>query len=147
MYVFWAQFLCLVAIELTIADMLQTIPAVSIRCCKLLPRASHVAMNCNSLQLNSSVIRVTKLSLQIIQFTINSNMKIPLPLPDNSEVFILTLRLSGGQMGQAWEPYSKMMGPPSPECSVSHLSSDFRFCLFYSSFCLPPARDSRAWPQ
>lgn len=107
-YLCWTQFLRPVAVVLTIANMLQTIPAVSIRCCKLLPRASHAAIHCNSLQL-----KVTKLSLQIVQFTINSKIKIPRPLSqasasDNSKVFILTLRLSEGRTDEACEPCSKM---------------------------------------
>jgi hypothetical protein len=110
----WAPFLCPVAVVLTIADMLQTAPAVSVRCCRLLPRASRAAMHCNSLQLKSSAIKVTKLSLQIIQFTINSKIKISRPMcqataSENAEVFILTLCLSEGQTGEAWEPCSKMM--------------------------------------
>lgn len=115
-YLCWAQSSCLVAVVLTIAAMLQTIPAVSIRCCKLLPRASHAAMHWNSLQLNPSAIKVTKLSLQILQFTINWKIKYPWPLSqvstsDNSEVFILTLSLSEGRPGEAWELCSKMVSP------------------------------------
>jgi hypothetical protein len=135
-YLCWTQFLCLVAVVLTIADMLQTILAVSVRCCKLLPRASHAAMRWNSLQLNPSDIKVTKLSLQIMQFTINSEIKIPRPLSqatasDNSEVFILTLPLPGGRTDEAWEPCRKWWSPPPQNVSLTYWVT---FAFVYSSF-------------